>query len=81
MDGVTRVPPPFNEPVRQYPPGSADRSSLTAKLGELAGQRHELTMTIGGKAGSVFNLVRWMSARSIKETFLPPTSYCYPHMS
>ena len=33
------------------------------------------------KAGSVFNLVRWVSARSIKETFVPPTSYRYPHMS
>jgi 1-pyrroline-5-carboxylate dehydrogenase len=38
-------------------------------------------MTIGGKGGSVFNLVRWVSARSIKETFVPPTSYRYPHMS
>ena len=32
------------------------------------------------KAGSVFNLIRWVSARSIKETFAPPTDYRYPHM-
>ncbi|WP_067797649.1 L-glutamate gamma-semialdehyde dehydrogenase [Actinomadura formosensis] len=32
------------------------------------------------KAGSVFNLTRWTSARSIKETFVPPTDYRYPHM-
>ncbi|MGH3282284.1 MAG: aldehyde dehydrogenase family protein, partial [Trebonia sp.] len=32
------------------------------------------------KAGSVFNLIRWVSARSIKETFDPPTGYRYPHM-
>jgi len=32
------------------------------------------------KAGSVFNLIRWVSARSIKETFTPPTDYRYPHM-
>jgi 1-pyrroline-5-carboxylate dehydrogenase len=32
------------------------------------------------KAGSVFNLIRWVSARSIKETFVPPTDYRYPHM-
>ncbi|MFI9812442.1 L-glutamate gamma-semialdehyde dehydrogenase [Saccharothrix variisporea] len=31
------------------------------------------------KAGSVHNLLRWVSPRSIKETFLPPTSYRYPH--
>ena len=32
------------------------------------------------KAGSVFNLLRWTSARSIKETLLPPTSVPYPFM-
>ena len=32
------------------------------------------------KAGSVFNLIRWVSLRSIKETFVPPTDYRYPHM-
>jgi len=32
------------------------------------------------KAGSALNLLRWTSARSIKETFVPPTSHTYPHM-
>jgi len=32
------------------------------------------------KAGSVFNLIRWVSARTIKETFVPATDYRYPHM-
>jgi 1-pyrroline-5-carboxylate dehydrogenase len=32
------------------------------------------------KAGSGLNLVRWVSARSIKETFVPPTDYRYPFM-
>ncbi|GAB3909461.1 L-glutamate gamma-semialdehyde dehydrogenase [Kibdelosporangium lantanae] len=32
------------------------------------------------KAGSIFNLQRWISPRSIKETFVPPTSHAYPHM-
>ncbi|HLH82411.1 MAG TPA: L-glutamate gamma-semialdehyde dehydrogenase [Trebonia sp.] len=49
MDAVTRVPPPYNEPVRQYQPGSADRAALESKLKELAGQQAELTMTIGGR--------------------------------
>ena len=31
------------------------------------------------KAGSVLNLVRWVSPRSIKETFVPPTDFRYPH--
>jgi 1-pyrroline-5-carboxylate dehydrogenase len=32
------------------------------------------------KAGSVFNLIRWVSARAIKELFVPPPDYRYPHM-
>src|SRR5215475_3321929 len=48
MDAVTNVPPPRGEPVRQYPPGSPDRAVLESKLKELAGERAELTMTIGG---------------------------------
>jgi 1-pyrroline-5-carboxylate dehydrogenase len=33
------------------------------------------------KAGSVLNLLRWTSARSIKETFVPATDHNYPHMA
>jgi 1-pyrroline-5-carboxylate dehydrogenase len=33
------------------------------------------------KAGSKLNLVRWVSARTIKETFAPPRDYKYPFMS
>jgi 1-pyrroline-5-carboxylate dehydrogenase len=33
------------------------------------------------KAGSVLNLLRWVSARAIKENFNPPTDYRYPFMS
>jgi 1-pyrroline-5-carboxylate dehydrogenase len=32
------------------------------------------------KAGSVLNLLRWVSARTIKETFVPPTDFPYPFM-
>ncbi|MBV6701656.1 L-glutamate gamma-semialdehyde dehydrogenase [Kitasatospora aureofaciens] len=32
------------------------------------------------KAGAAQNLLRWTSARSIKETFVPPTQHGYPHM-
>jgi 1-pyrroline-5-carboxylate dehydrogenase len=33
------------------------------------------------KAGSILNLYRWLSARTIKETFHPATHYEYPFMS
>ncbi len=32
------------------------------------------------KAGSMWNLIRWASPRTIKETFTPPTDYGYPYM-
>ena len=32
------------------------------------------------KAGSIFNLIRWVNARTIKELFVPPVDYRYPHM-
>ena len=32
------------------------------------------------KAGSIINLYRWLSARTIKETFVSPTNYHYPFM-
>jgi 1-pyrroline-5-carboxylate dehydrogenase len=32
------------------------------------------------KAGSIFNLLRWVSPRTIKETFVPAIDYRYPHM-
>ena len=33
------------------------------------------------KAGSMWNLIRWVSPRTIKETFLPATDYRYPFLS
>jgi 1-pyrroline-5-carboxylate dehydrogenase len=33
------------------------------------------------KAGSKLNLVRWVSARTVKETFVPPRDYKYPFMA
>lgn len=33
------------------------------------------------KAGSIWNLIRWISPRAVKETFVPPTDYRYPFMT
>ncbi|MPZ73830.1 MAG: L-glutamate gamma-semialdehyde dehydrogenase [Nitriliruptorales bacterium] len=41
------------------------------------GARHSGT---NDKAGSLLNLLRWTSPRTIKETFTPPTGWQYPHM-
>jgi 1-pyrroline-5-carboxylate dehydrogenase len=32
------------------------------------------------KAGSILNLIRWVSPRMIKETYAPPTEHRYPYM-
>jgi 1-pyrroline-5-carboxylate dehydrogenase len=33
------------------------------------------------KAGSVLNLIRWVSARTVKENFTPPRTFTYPFMA
>lgn len=33
------------------------------------------------KAGSYLNLLRWVTPRSVKETFNPPTDFPYPYMN
>jgi 1-pyrroline-5-carboxylate dehydrogenase len=50
VDAVTSVPPPVNEPIRSYAPGSAERASLEARLKELAADRLDLPMTVGGQS-------------------------------
>jgi 1-pyrroline-5-carboxylate dehydrogenase len=54
VDAVTIVPPPVNEPVRSYAPGSPETASLQVRLAELASTPLDLTMTIAGeqRAGS-----------------------------
>jgi 1-pyrroline-5-carboxylate dehydrogenase len=49
FDAITDVPPPVNEPVRSFAPGSAERTALEQRLKQLAGERVELPMTIGGE--------------------------------
>jgi 1-pyrroline-5-carboxylate dehydrogenase len=48
VDAVTQVPPPTNEPVLGYAPGSPERATLEERLKELAAAEPvELTATIG----------------------------------
>jgi len=62
MDAVTRTPVAVNEPIRTYAPGSAERASLQARLGELAAERIDLTCAIGGDrrmgSGEVIDVVQ-----------------------
>jgi 1-pyrroline-5-carboxylate dehydrogenase len=44
-----RPPPPRNEPVRDYAPGSPERASLERRLEQMRGERIEIPLVIGGK--------------------------------
>ena len=48
--GVASVPPPVNEPVLGYAPGSAERASLAQRVADLSKDRLEAPMTIAGRA-------------------------------
>ncbi len=62
MDAVTSVPVPYNEPVKGYAPGSAERETLQKRIAELESDRTELTSTIAGKermaGGESFDVVQ-----------------------
>jgi 1-pyrroline-5-carboxylate dehydrogenase len=48
FNGRRRVPPPVNEPVRSYAPGSSERASLKARLKAMAGEAIDIPLVIGG---------------------------------
>src|SRR2546423_12499621 len=44
-----RVPPPVNEPVKSYAPGSPERAALKERLRSMANEKIEIPLVIGGK--------------------------------
>src|SRR6476620_4336766 len=49
FNGRRRVPPPVNEPIRSYAPGSPERASLKARLKAMASEKVDMPLIIGGK--------------------------------
>jgi len=49
FNGNRRVPPPANEPVKTYAPGSPEKAALKARLRQMAGERIEIPLVIGGR--------------------------------
>jgi len=49
FNGNRRVPPPVNEPIKSYAPGTAERVTLKERLSSMAGERVEIPLIIGGK--------------------------------
>ena len=48
MNGVTKVPAPLNEPVKDYAPASPERAELVGVLERIGSERIDLPSTIGG---------------------------------
>ena len=42
-----RVPEPYNEPVRSYAPGTAEREELRVRLQEMEAQQLDIPLLIG----------------------------------
>ncbi len=48
-NGIVPIPPPINEPVRAYAPGSSEKASLKAKLAATLADEVEIPLIIGGE--------------------------------
>ena len=72
MDAMTEVPEPVNEPIRNYAPGSPERTSLEVRIKELSARSVELPMTIGGEqrlgAGAAVPVVQPHNRRAVLGT-------------
>jgi 1-pyrroline-5-carboxylate dehydrogenase len=49
FSGTRRVPPPMNEPVKAYAPGSPEKAELKGRLRAMAAERIEIPLIIGGR--------------------------------
>jgi 1-pyrroline-5-carboxylate dehydrogenase len=49
LDAIVSPPPPTNEPVLSYAPGSAERTALKAELSRMSGETIEIPMVIDGR--------------------------------
>ena len=48
-NGIVSVPPPINDPIKSYAPGSPEKAPLKAKIKEMLSEEIEIPLIIGGK--------------------------------
>jgi len=48
-NGIVSVPPPINDPIRSYAPGSPEKNSLKARITEMLSEEIEIPLIIGGE--------------------------------
>ncbi len=76
FNGHRRVPPPVNDPVRSYAPGTPERASLKARLAAMAGETVNIPVIVGGKAigqGASANVVMPHDHRHVLGTYRQAT--------
>ncbi|HMM11351.1 MAG TPA: L-glutamate gamma-semialdehyde dehydrogenase [Bacteroidales bacterium] len=66
--GFYKVPQPYNEPVKNYAPGSAERKEIKAMLAKMRSEVVEISMVIGGKRIFTDERVRVAPPHDIKHT-------------
>ena len=49
FNGNRRVPPPVNEPIKAYGPGSPEKAALKARLKQMAAETADIPLVIGGR--------------------------------
>ena len=57
VNGIRRVPPPVNEPVKSYAPGSPEKTELKRRLAAMSGECADIPVVVGGKEIRTGNLV------------------------
>jgi 1-pyrroline-5-carboxylate dehydrogenase len=49
FNGARRTPPPVNEPVRSYAPGTPERAELKARLDSMSAEQADIPIVVGGR--------------------------------
>jgi 1-pyrroline-5-carboxylate dehydrogenase len=49
FNGNRHVPPPVNEPIKSYAPGSPEKTEIKSRLAQMAGEKVEIPLVIGGR--------------------------------
>ncbi len=71
-NGVRELPPPINEPVRNYAPGSPERAELQSRLRAMEGEKPDIPVVVGGKeirTGKTSNAVSPHKHRHLTATY------------
>mgnify|MGYP001560861702 CR=1 FL=1 len=65
------VPPPVNEPLKTYAPGTPERAALKAKIAEQSGQRIQIPLIIDGKIANDAGVLYLLDAGDFYFATLP----------